>query len=158
LLIQSLLPGDCDNQPKEHAMHTGLFLSISLMFLIVLAGNLRAADAEEAALLQAISFYASFDAAPRGDHGGDPLLWTRYDHPTDKGRHVYEKGYDARLIRIAAGKGVQGGALECAGELPRNGMLYFPARGNLAYKKGGWGGAISVWVQPRSDTPFCDLV
>ena len=32
--------------------------------------------------------------------------------------------------------------------LPRNGRIFFPAKGNLAYKKGGWGGACRCGSRP----------
>src|SRR5262249_15135506 len=51
---------------------------------------------------------------------------------------------------------------ECSDILPRNGRLFFPARGNLAFRKGGWGGALSFWLNTdpnsRLKTPFCDPV
>src|SRR5207237_3596931 len=59
-------------------------------------------------------------------------------------------------------KGVHGGALEAVDVLPRNGRIYFPAKGNLAYKKGGWGGALSVWCNTDPNkllkTKFCDPI
>src|SRR5262249_30277665 len=40
--------------------------------------------------------------------------------------------------------------------------IFFPAKGNLAYKKGGWGGAVSVWCQTDPNkllkTKFCDPI
>ena len=60
-------------------------------------------------------------------------------------------------------KGVAGGCLEAVELPPRNGRLYFPAKGNLAFRKdGAWGGAVSVWVNTDPNemlkTPFCDPV
>lgn len=113
----------------------------------------------DASLRSAVSFYASFDQAPRGDVGdGDLNLWTRSEHETVKGQHDHAHGFDAKLVRVAPGKGVHGGALELTGDLPRNGILYFPARGKLAWRRGGWGGAFSIWVRPSPQTPFCDIV
>src|SRR5262249_26993368 len=72
------------------------------------------------------------------------------------------KGFDGKVFRIAKGKGIHGGALEATDVLPRNGRIFFPAKGNLAFKKGGWGGAVSVWVNTDPDkllkTPFCDPI
>src|SRR5262245_44132875 len=119
--------------------------------------------AEIKALRQAVTFYASFDEAPRGDFGGGGLtLSTRFNHPTAKGQFVFEKGFDAKVFRVARGKGIHGGALECTDVLPRNGRVCFPARGNLAYEKRGWGGTLSVWVNTDPNellkTKFCDPV
>lgn len=134
-------------------------LVLMLLLMLLLTGTLRAAEPNADALRKAVSFYASFDDAPQGDvGGGDRSLWTRSDHPTEKGQYVYGKGFDAKVFRIAKDRGIQGGALECTGEPPRNGMLFFPAQGKLAFKPGGWGGAISVWLYPHKQTPFCDPV
>ena len=58
----------------------------------------------------------------RADVGkGDRTLWTRFNHETEKGKFVFEKGFDAKVFRIARGKGISGGALECTDVLPRNG-------------------------------------
>lgn len=139
-------------------MHTFLGLVATAVLMIILAGALQA-GAQEAEVRAAVGFYASFDESPRGDVGqGDLELWTRSEHETEKGRHVFVRGFDPKLVRIARDKGVQGGALELAGDLPRNGILYFPAAGKLAYQRGGWSGAFSIWVRPSPQTPFCDIV
>src|SRR5262249_22053156 len=138
-----------------------VLLGCGLLCLVVLAWVVAApsADSPEAALRQAVTFYASFDEAPQGDFGaGDRSLWTRSDHETEKGRYTFTKGFDGGAVRVVPGKGVQGGALEISRELPRRGMLFFPARGMLAARKGGWGGAVSVWFKPSARTPFCDPI
>src|SRR5437879_9177041 len=114
-------------------------------------------------LLKAVTFYASFDDGPKGDFGGGDLtLSTRFNHPTEKGKFVFEKGFDSKVFRIARGKGVHGGALEVVDVLPRNGRIFFPAKGNLAYKPDGWGGSVSLWINTDPDklfkTKFCDPV
>lgn len=119
--------------------------------------------ADEAALCRAVTLYASFDETVRADCGGGELtLSTRFNHETAKGKFVFEKGFDAKVFRIAKNKGVHGGALEGTDALPRNGRIFFPAKGNIAYKKGGWGGAVSVWVNTDPNTllktRFCDPV
>jgi hypothetical protein len=121
------------------------------------------ADVDEAALRKAITFYASFDEAVKGDvGGGDLTVSTRFNHETEPGQFVFEKGFNADVFHIAADKGVQGGALECCDVLPRNGRIFFPARGNVAFQQGGWGGAVSVWINTDPDTllktKFCDPV
>jgi len=112
-------------------------------------------------ILKSVTFYASFDSALKGDFGGGELnLSTRTNHKTEKGAFVFEKGFPA--FRIAPGKGVSGGALEAVDVLPDNGRIFFPARGNISYKKGGWSGAFSVWINVDPDTQlktgFCDPV
>jgi hypothetical protein len=119
--------------------------------------------ADEAALRKAATFYASFDEGVRGDFGQGGLEpGTRFNDEKEKGQFVFEKGVDAKIFRIAKGKGVQGGALEATDVLPRNGRVYFPVKGNLAYKKGGWDGAMSVWCKTDPNqllkTKFCDPI
>ncbi len=123
----------------------------------------RAQDADEAALRKAVTLYASFDESVRADVGGGQLtLDTRFNHETEKGKFVFKKGFNSDVFRIARGRGVSGGALEATDVLPRNGRIFFPARGNLAFKKGGWGGTVSFWINTDPDkllkTPFCDPV
>jgi hypothetical protein len=46
--------------------------------------------------------------------------------------------------------------------LPRNGRIFFPAKGNIAFKPGGWSGAVSFWLNTDPNkllkTRFCDPV
>ena len=64
-------------------------------------------------LLKGVTFYASFDTAVKGDFGGGELaLSTRFNHKTEKGAFVFEKGFPEKAFRIAPGKGISGGALE----------------------------------------------
>ena len=119
------------------------------------------APADARGLRQAASFYASFDAEVRGDFGGGELTpSTRIT--LDKQKYGIKAGADPRVFRIARGKGIHGGALEVVDVLPRNGRIFFPAKGNLAYRKGGWGGAVSVWVNTDPNTlfktKFCDPI
>jgi hypothetical protein len=137
-----------------------------------------AAD-DAAALRPHLTFYASFDEAVRGDFGGGALLpSTRRDNPELKGAYLYREGVDEKVFRIARGKGVHGGALEAVDVLPDRGRIFFPAKGNLPYRPGGWGGAVSFWLnttllrslsggrtakerrRPNAllKTPFCDPV
>lgn len=119
--------------------------------------------AEEADLLKAATFYASFDEGLQADFGaGGRILATRYNHETEKGKFVFEKGFDDNVFRIAKGKGIHGGALDATHVLPRNGRIFYPARDNLAFKKGGWGGAVSFWINTDPNTllktKFCDPI
>jgi hypothetical protein len=118
---------------------------------------------DEAALRKAVTFYASFDEGVRGDFGQGVLEpGTRFNDEKEKGQFVFEQGVDTKIFRTAKGKGVRGGALEVTDVLPRNGRVYFPVKGNLAYKKGGWGGAVSVWCKTDPNqllkTKFCDPI
>lgn len=112
-----------------------------------------------------VSFYASFDEAVRADVGaGERTLSTRFNHETQSGQFVFEKGFNEQVFRVARGKGVRGGdgALEAVDVLPRNGRIFFPAKNHLAFKKGGWGGAVSFWMNTDPNqslkTKFCDPV
>jgi hypothetical protein len=114
-------------------------------------------------LLKGVTFYASFDKDLKGDFGGGDLtLSTRFNLKTEKGAFVFEKGFPQEAFRIAPGKGISGGALEAVDVLPDNGRIFFPAKGNIGYKKGGWSGTLSVWINHDPDTQlktgFCDPV
>lgn len=115
------------------------------------------------ALWMAATFYASFDEAVRGDFGGGSLApSTRFNHETEAGRFVFESGIDGAKFRIAPGKGIHGGALEAVDVLPRNGRIFFPLKDNLAFRRGGWGGAVSLWCKTDPNVlvtaKFCDPV
>ncbi|MDA1055673.1 MAG: hypothetical protein O3C40_35205 [Planctomycetota bacterium] len=136
--------------------------SLSFLLLTAFAVSARAGD-DEPSLLKSVSFYASFDERLAGDLGGGDLsLSTRVNHETEKGTFVFTKGYNHEVFRVARNKGVHGGALEAVDVLPRNGRIFFPAQGNIAYRKGGWGGAVSFWLNTDPNkllkTPFCDPV
>jgi hypothetical protein len=137
---------------------------LGVWLAVLLAPALAGPPGEDgAALRKAVTLYASFDEAVRADFGGGQLtLDTRSNHPTEKGKFVFTRGLPAKVFRVARGRGVSGGALEATDVLPRNGRVFFPAKGNLAYKKGGWGGAASVWVNTDPNkllkTSFCDPV
>jgi hypothetical protein len=114
-------------------------------------------------LLKSATFYASFDAAVKADFGGGELtLSTRTNHKTEKGVYVYEKGFSEKSFRIAESKGIAGGALEAVDTLPDNGRIFFPAKGNVPYRKGGWSGSMSMWLSLDPDTQLktksCDPV
>ena len=89
-------------------------------------------------------------------------LSTRRNHPTEAGQFVFEAGFDDKVFRIAKDKGIHGGALEPVDVLPSNGRIFFPAKGNIAFEKGGWGGAVSFWLSTNPNTllktKFCDPV
>ena len=140
-------------------------LAMILVFSATAATHLPAAPpkADVAALKKALTFHASFDEAVRADVGrGEKTPSTRFNHETEKGAFVFAKGFDPKVFRIARGKGISGGALECTDVLPRNGRIFFPAKDNLAFKKGGWSGSMSFWINTDPNqllkTKFCDPV
>lgn len=113
-------------------------------------------------LKKAVTFYASFDEGTKADLGGGELtLSTRFNDPNEKDKFIFKKGYDANVFRISK-NGIQGGALQPVDVLPDNGRVFFPAKGNIAYKPGGWQGAVSVWINTDPNkllkTKFCDPV
>jgi hypothetical protein len=148
--------------------HTIMCRSLSPLTILYLVSPLAltvasAAQQDDAVLRKAVTFYASFDESPKGDFGGGELvLSTRFNHETDKGKFIFKKGFDAKVFRIAPGKGIAGDALEVVDVLPNNGRIFFPAKGNLAYKPDGWGAAVSVWINTDTEkllkTRFCDPV
>jgi hypothetical protein len=114
-------------------------------------------------LRKALTFYASFDAEVRGDFGGGTLTpSTRHDDQERPGKFVFREGIDGKVFRIATSAGIRGGALEVLDVLPHRGRIFFPAKGNLAYRENGWGGAVSFWVNidPNTmlKTPFSDPI
>jgi hypothetical protein len=133
-------------------------MKTALAFLLLMAGV-----PDEDQLRKAATFYASFDDAVRADFGGGELTpSTRTNHQTEKGRYVFEKGYPEKAFRIAEGRGKAGGALEAVDVPPDNGRIFFPAKGNIAHKAGGWSAALSVWINFDPDsqlkTKFCDPI
>ena len=122
-----------------------------------------AADVDTERLRKAVTFYASFDEQVRADFGkGTRTPSTRQDHPSDKGKYVVTKGINAKVFKMAPKQGVVGGALECRDVIPRRGRIFFPAKGNIAYRKTGWSGTVSFWLNTDADTllktAYCDPV
>ncbi len=120
-------------------------------------------EADEKAIRKAVTFYASFDDEVKGDFGKGQLTFdTRTNHPTEKGQYVVEKGFPDKAFRIAKTKGIAGGALDAVDIIPKNGRIFVPAKGNLAYKNDGWAGSMSMWCNFNPDTMlktgFCDPV
>jgi len=133
-----------------------------VILLVVIAPFARAAEADEDALKKAVSFYASFDEAIRADFGGGDLkVYTGFRPDPKKPRPAPIEGADPKSFTIVE-KGIAGGCLQGIDGLPNNGRLFFQAKGNIAFKKGGWGGALSVWINFDPDkmlkTQFCDPV
>jgi hypothetical protein len=132
-----------------------------ILLLLFAVSTLQAQGTD--ALRKAVTLYASFDKSPEADFArGMGVLSTRFNHETEQGKFVFEKGFDAKIYRIAKEKGIAGGALDPTDVLPRNGRVYFPAKDHLAFKKGGWSGAVSVWCNTDPNTTlktkFCDPI
>ena len=141
--------------------HNGL-LSLVIIGTIMIFAVAPSEAGDVTALRKSVLFYASFDESLKPDVGHGSL-WTRYNHEKEPGAFVFEPGFDAKKFRIAKGKGIAGGGcLEAADVLPRNGRIFFPVKDNLAFKKGGWGGAVSVWIDTDPNTllktTFCDPI
>ncbi|MFO0799515.1 MAG: LamG-like jellyroll fold domain-containing protein [Gemmataceae bacterium] len=130
----------------------------------VLAAAPAPAQPEPDTLKKAVTLYASFDEHIWADvAGGGKMLNTRFNHPSLPGTFLVEPGFNDNVFHVARGRGVAGGgALDATDVLPRNGRVFFPAKGNLAYDPKGWGGALSVWCQTDPNqslkTSFCDPV
>ena len=140
-----------------------LLLLLSWSSMTIASTRAEEQPTGSASLLKAVTLYASFDEAIRADFGGGILApSTRFNHETDSGRYVVTPGVDEKYFRIAAGKGVHGGVLEPTDLLPRNGRIFFPAKGNISFQPGGWGGAASFWLNTDPNrllkTRFCDPV
>lgn len=125
-------------------------------------GNVMAA-ADDGAIRNAVTFYASFDDAVTADFGaGGHAPSIRFDHPTEKGKFVVEPGFNEKVFSIAKTQGVHGGALQATDVMPRRGRLFFPAQKNLPFNPNGWGGTVSLWINTDPNTqlktPFCDPV
>lgn len=135
---------------------------LALMLPLDAPARVEPADPATEQLLRAVSLYASFDSAVAADFArGGKTLQTRFDHPTAKGEFEFQAGYDQRINQIVP-TGIHGGALQVTDVLPLRGRMFFPAQDNLAYRVGGWGGAISFWLNTDPNTllktPFCDPV
>ena len=133
------------------------YLSVAFLFLVI-----APVYADEATIRKAATLYASFDEWPEADFGGGDLkFWTRSNDTTTKGKYLHEKGFDAQVFKINK-KGISGACLEATNVLPDNGRLYFPMKGNMAFNKVGWDGAVSVWINGDPNvllkTKFCDPI
>ena len=134
-------------------------IAIACGILILAAMPVSAGD--ESALRKAVTFYASFDESLMPDVGVGPIM-TRAGDPNVPDKLTFADGYDKAVYKIARGKGVTGGnCLEASDVLPNRGRFFYPVKGNLAYKKGGWSGALSMWINmdPAAlKLTFCDPV
>jgi hypothetical protein len=164
-LALAALARSCARSAAQSAAHVspGWAAVAPLALLILLGAGEWSTLSAQTQLRAAVTLYASFDDEVQADRGGGNLrLSTRFGNPRVPGEFVFKKDFDRQVFRIAKGKGIHGGALEVVDVLPDNGRIFFPAKGNLAYKKAGWGGAVSVWINTDPNTlfktPFCDPV
>ncbi|GIW81732.1 MAG: hypothetical protein KatS3mg105_3539 [Gemmatales bacterium] len=114
-------------------------------------------------ILDAVTFYASFDDDISGDVGHGTLTpKTRIGPPAEPDHQVHTEGYDPNVFRIVKDEGVHGGCLEAVDVLENYGRIYFPGLGNLPFRTGGWAGTLSFWLNTDPNellkTPFCDPV
>src|SRR5262245_39220909 len=116
----------------------------------------------EQSIRDAVTLYASFDEEVKADAGGGVLTLSTRKGDLKKKDFTFEKGFSDKAFRIAKDKGKSGGALECLDVLPDNGRIFFPAKGNVAYKKGGWSGGLAMWITTDANklpkTKFCHRV
>lgn len=137
-------------------MSPGNFLFASS--LLVFTSPLLPAAGEEAALVAALTFHASFDHGLDADFAkGDRRLHTL----TDREKMIAEPGLHTggKSVREESG-GRFGGALRfTAGDAP---WIFFPARDNLPYAARDWSGSVSLWLKcdPRDGLAegYCDPV
>ncbi len=135
-------------------------LGIAVSFIVLLYAATPTIGGDDASLKKALTFYASFDESLMPDVGVGPIA-TRSGDPTDPKKFTFAPGYNKDVYKIAKGKGVAGGCLEALDVLPNRGRFFYPVKGNLAFKKGGWGGACSMWINmdPAAlKLQFCDPV
>ena len=134
----------------------------AIMFAAALSGATTGGAADAMELRKAVTLYASFDEEVRADVGGGGLAFSTRTGDPKKGPFTFADGFDKKVFRIAKNKGKHSGALEVIDVLPNNGRIFFPMKGNIGYKKGGWGGAVSVWIDTDPNTlfktTFCDPV
>ncbi len=112
-------------------------------------------------MLDAVTFYASFDEALRADVGRS-IVRTRGGRPTHSQEWRFRDCYDESLYRIVPDAGIRGGALEALAAPQDFERFFFPAEGNLAYRPGGWEGSVSFWLKTDPNTlitaPFSDPI
>jgi hypothetical protein len=139
--------------------HAYLILAIVVGLLVLSIHPTDAGESDVAAIKKAVTFYASFDESLMPDVGVGPIK-TRSGDPKDPKAFTFADGYNKDIYKIV-NKGIAGGCLEATDVLPNRGRFSYPVKGNLAFKKGGWGGACSMWINmdPAAlKLQFCDPV
>lgn len=144
-------------------MNANCRIRISVILVAVMFCAAVWALADDQAIRQSVTLYASFDDDVAADLGGGSVnLSTRYDHPKEKGRYIVEPRFRRDIFRIADGGGIHGGALEVTDVIPRRGRVFFPAKNNIAFRDDGWGGSVQFWLNTDPNTlfksSFCDPV
>ena len=102
-------------------------------------------------MLDAVTFYASFDKAIQADVGRSTVR-TRSGRPGHPEEWRFRDGYDESLYHIAPGAGISGGALEALAASENYARFFFPGEGNLPYRPGGWQGSVSFWLNTDPNT------
>jgi hypothetical protein len=132
--------------------------TIAIVCIVVIFAAMPVSAGEDS-LKKAVTFYASFDESLKPEVGVGAIK-TRFGDPKDPKKLIFEDGHNKDIYKIAK-KGIAGGCLECTDVLPNRGRFFYPVKGNLAFKKGGWGGACSMWINmdPAAlKLQFCDPV
>lgn len=109
-------------------------------------------------LKEALTFYASFDTGVNADFSaGDPQMYTVADRNALDSAKV---GLHKPDISRQEGKGKYGYGLQFTEK--SKGYIYYRSKGNIAYSKENWNGAISFWLSldPATDLEpgFCDPI
>lgn len=125
-------------------------LSLSLALAMTLTagagGTSTASRADEPALRQALSLYASFDGGTEADVArGDRVLY----HASSMKRDDAKPGLPG-AVTLARGQGRHGDALHFTKQSPA--VLFYRAPRNIAYAARDWSGTISFWLQLDPET------
>src|SRR5262245_26688586 len=84
-------------------------ISRRVTFMLLILSALLTVHADDKAIRDAVTFYASFDEEVKGDRGGGVLTpSTRVTG--EKGKFTFTEGIDRKVFRIAKDKGISGGA------------------------------------------------
>lgn len=148
-------------------MYRVTYVALMIVFTAVSFSSCKEKKAEktevkevtiEEKLMEALTFYASFDKGVHADFAtGDPLLYTI---PNRNARDSAMAGLHKPDISRQAGKGKYGHALQFTER--SKGNIYYRSAGNMDYNTENWTGAISFWLSldPATDLEqgFCDPI
>lgn len=125
--------------------------------LLPFAGVAATPAAESATLARALTFHASFDTGADADFArGDARVFTAEDR---NARDRARPGLPADgTVRLAAGAGRHGGALEFRG--PTRSQVFYRGPANLGFRPQAWAGTVSLWLRLDPDRDlapgYCD--
>jgi hypothetical protein len=109
-------------------------------------------------LSRALTFHAAFDQGADARHGlGDKRIYTAESY---RKLDTARPGLHHPDVRIAAGKGRHGSALEF--RTKNTAAIYYQAEKNLDYRSRDWSGTVSFWLSldPQQDLApgYCDPI